>query len=214
MKGWQRIIFRHQYGETFFRYTELDGRIRKAGASVGVNAVFPFGWWRSGMDNGYPDSYFVTDPDQGGDAGWAKAIASFREHGGRVLLYFNGKLIDRESDFYRKGEGRSIGTKDNTGADYTEQYRFKGLGTFTGAANARTFAVADTRSPVWRKMMQSLADRAIHLGADAVFYDQLGYAEPGSWEPKGEFMVPNTRVIAGQGLDAGHASRLPGCEGE
>ena len=145
MKGWQRVIFRHQYGETFFRFADLNGRMRQAGASVGVETVLAFGWWQAGMDNGYPDSYWVTDPAQGGDPGWAEAIANYRKQGGRLMLYFNGKLIDCESHFYRHGEGKSICYHDNTGADYTEQYRFKGLGTFTGYYNARTFAVADTR---------------------------------------------------------------------
>lgn len=197
MKGWQRIIFRHQYGETFFRYADLDGRIRRAGDSVGIETVFPFGWWNSGMDNGYPDSYAVTDPLQGGDAAWAKAIADFRKHGGRVLLYFNGKLIDRESDFYRSGAGKTVCYRDNTGAEYTEQYRFKGLGTFTGYANARTFVVADTRNPEWQSRLRAMADRAIAFGVDSVFYDQLGYAEAASnWDLGGEFPVPNTRTIA------------------
>ena len=197
MKGWQRIIFRHQYGETFFRYADLPGRIRQAGESVGLNTVFPFGWWQSGMDNGYPDSYAVTDPEQGGDAGWAQAIAAYRHHGGRVLLYFNGKLIDRASGFYRNGEGGKVCYHDNTGAEYTEQYRFKGLGTFTGFLNARTFVVADTRQPVWRQRLLAMADRALQLGADSVFYDQLGYCEAASpWDLSGEFPVPNTRVMA------------------
>ncbi len=197
MKGWQRIIFRHQYGETLFRYADLDTRIRKAGESVGVNAVFPFGWWQSGMDNGYPDSYWVTDPEQGGDAGWAAAIAAYRKSGGKVLLYFNGKLIDRESAFYRTGEGKAVCYRDNTGSDYTEQYLFKGLGTFTGHYNARTFVVADTRREAWRTRLLRMADRAIRFGADSVFYDQLGYCEANSnWDLSGEFPVPNTRVIA------------------
>jgi hypothetical protein len=197
MKGWQRIIFRHQYGETFFRYADLTARIRKAGESVGVNTVFPFGWWQSGMDNGYPDSYWVTDPEQGGDSAWGAAIAEYRKSGGRVLLYFNGKLIDEESAFYREGAGKRVCYHDNTGAEYTEQYRFKGLGTFTGLYNARTFVVADTRHEAWRKWLLRMADRAISFGVDSVFYDQLGYCEANSnWDLGGEFPVPNTRTIA------------------
>jgi hypothetical protein len=197
MKGWQRIIFRHQYGETLYRYADLNGRIRDAGASVGVETAFTFGWWQSGMDNGYPDSYWTTDPEQGGDAGWAAALAAYRKNGGRILLYFNGKLIDRESPFYRTDEGRDVCYHDNTGADYTEQYRFKGLGTFTGAYNARTFVVADTRRPAWRKRLLAMADRAIAFGADSVFYDQLGYCEDtANWTQDGAFAVPNTRIMA------------------
>lgn len=196
MNGWQRVIFRHQYGETFFRFADLSGRMRQAGTSVGVPTVLAFGWWHVGMDNGYPDSYWVTDPAQGGDRAWAEAIAEYRKQGGRLMLYFNGKLIDRESEFYRHGEGKAVCYHDNTGADYTEQYRFKGLGTFTGYYNARTFVVADTRREEWRKLLLKMADRAIQFGVDSVFYDQLGYGEAASnWDLSGEFPIPNTRLI-------------------
>lgn len=197
MKGWQRVIFTHQYGERFFRFDDLNGRMRKAGETVGVEAVLAFAWWQSGMDNGYPDSYWVTDPSQGGDAGWTSAIADFRKNRGRLLLYFNGKLIDEESPFYRSGEGQKICYHDNCGAQYTEQYRFKGMGTFTGLYNARTFVVANTRHPEWRKRLLAMADRAIAFGADSVFYDQLGYCEPSTdWDLSGEFPLPNTRIMA------------------
>jgi len=197
MKGWQRVIFRHQYGETFFQYTDLNGRMREAGESVGVETVLAFAWWNSGMDNGYPDSYFVCDPQQGGDDGWRKAIAAYRRNGGRLLLYFNGKLIDRTSDFYRTGGGKELCYRDNAGGEFAEQYRFTGFGTFTGLYNTRTFVVADTRSEVWRKLLLKMADRAIAFGTDGVFFDQLGYCEPGSnWDLTGEFPVPNTQVIA------------------
>ncbi|MFA5190403.1 MAG: DUF6259 domain-containing protein [Verrucomicrobiia bacterium] len=197
MKSWQRIIFTHQYGEQFFTFADLNGRIRKAGSSVGVENVLAFGWWKAGMDNGYPDSYWVTDAAQGGDKAWAGAIEDFRKKGGRLMLYFNGKLIDSESAFYRDGDGKNVCYHDNTGAYYTEQYRFKGLGTFTGYYNARTFVVADTRRESWRKWLLRMADRAISFGVDSVFYDQLGYGEAASnWDLSGEFPVPNTRVIA------------------
>ena len=197
MKGWQRVIFTHQYGERFFRFDDLPGRIKNAGNRVGVETVLGFGWWQSGMDNGYPDCYWVTDSAQGGDEAWAKAIADFRRGGGRFMLYFNGKLIDRASDFYRNGAGSRVCYHDNTGADYAEQYRFKGLGTFTGLHNARTFVVADTRRAEWRKWLLRMADRAIGFGADSVFYDQLGYCEATvNWDLSGEFPVPNTRIMA------------------
>ena len=197
MKGWQRVIFTHQYGERFFTFADLDGRMRQAGESVGVESVLAFAWWQSGMDNGYPDSYWVTDPAQGGDAGWTSAIAAFRKNKGRLLLYFNGKLIDEESACYKSGEGQKLCYRDNFGAQYTEQYRFKGMGTFTGHYNARTFVVANTRRPEWRQKLLEMADRAFAFGADSVFYDQLGYCEPSTdWDVSGEFPMPNTRIMA------------------
>jgi len=195
MKSWQRVIFRHQYGETFFRYSDLPGRIKTVGESVGADAVFPFGWWDSGMDNGNP--HYTTDPEQGGDEAWKKAIADFRKDGQRVLLYFNGKLIDKESEYYNTGGGKEVCFRDNTGTEYTEQYRFKGMGTFTGYFNRRTFVVADCGNPKWQKKLLEMADLAYYFGADSVFYDQLGYGESvPNWNLSGEFPIPNLRIIA------------------
>ncbi len=195
MRSWQRVIFRHQYGELLFTYNDLPGRIKSVGEQVGADAAFTFGWWESGMDHGNPD--YNADPAQGGDEGWKKAIADYKKDGGKVLLYFNGKLIDRESDFYKSGKGQQICYRDNTGAELFEQYRFTGQGSFLGDYNARTFVVADTRQPVWRAMLLNWADRAREYGANSVFYDQLGYGEHASnWDLSREFPVPNHRVIA------------------
>jgi hypothetical protein len=197
MNGWQRIIFRHQYGETFFRYADLGGRIKNVGESAGINTVLAFAWWNSGMDNGYPDSYDVTDEKQGGDEAWKKAIDDFRKDGGKLLLYFNGKLIDTESDYYKNGNGKQVCYRMNTGTEYTESYRFKAMDTFTGHHNARSFVVADTRNAEWQQKLLKMADRAIWFGADAVFYDQLGYCEPvTNWDLSKEFPIPDTRVMA------------------
>ena len=49
----------------------------------------------------------------------------------------------------------------------------------------------------WREKLLQMAQRAIDFGADAVFYDQLGYCEPATnWDLSKEFPIPNTRVIA------------------
>lgn len=196
MTGWQRLIFRHQYGETFFKYTDLNGKIRKVGFDVGVNTVLAFGWWNSGMDNGYPDSYFITDPDQGGDAAWKKEIADYRAAGGRLLLYYNGKLIDRTSPFYQSGAASDLIFRDNTGGEYLEAYRFSGTGTFTKNHNSRSFVVADTRSKIWRQWLIRMLQRGLDFNVDGIFYDQLGYAEPmTTWDTSGEFAIPNVCLI-------------------
>lgn len=195
MTGWQRIILRHQYGETFFRYTDLPNRILQTGLGVGCDTVLAFGWWNTGMDNGYPD--YSTDPAQGGDAAWKKAIADTKARGGRLLLYFNGKLIDRDSDYFKNGDGQEVSYNDNTGAIQLATYKFRGMGTSVWAYNSRSFSIADTRNPKWRKILTGYADIAYDFGADSVFYDQLGYGEEQTnWDLSREFPVPNLRVIA------------------
>ena len=188
MTGWQRIIFKHQYGEYLRTYADLNGRIAAAGESVGCNAVLAFGWWKEGMDNGYPN--YSPDGFQGGDPAWKAEIAKYRENGGRLLLYFNGRLIDVESDFYRSGGGSRVANKDNTGREFTEHYKFTGEGTTLGYYDSRTFAIADMSKREWRDQLADWADRAMALGSDAVFYDQLGVAEEfPNWDLSREFPV-------------------------
>ena len=190
MTGWQRIIFKHQYGEYLRKYTDLPGRIADAGDSVGCDAVLAFGWWDEGMDNGYPN--YSPDGSQGGDEGWKQAIADYKKRGGRLLQYYNGRLIDVESDFYRSGEASKVSNHDNTGHEFTEHYKFTGEGTTLGYYDSRTFVIADMSQRAWLDKLTGMADRAMDLGADAVFYDQLGVAEEfPNWDLGREFPVQN-----------------------
>ena len=188
MTGWQRIIFKHQYGEYLRKYSDLPGRIAAVGESVGCNAVLAFGWWKEGMDNGYPN--YTVDDTQGGDEAWKAAIADYRSKGNRLLLYYNGRLIDVESDFYRSGGGSLVANRDNTGREFTEHYKFTGEGTTLGYYDSRTFVIADMSKRLWRDQLVAWADRAMSYGADAVFYDQLGVAEEfPDWDLSREFPV-------------------------
>ena len=207
MTGWQRVIFKHQYGEVLRTYEDLPGRITAAGESVGCGAVLAFGWWDEGMDNGYPN-YTLKD-----EASWKEAIAAYRAGSAvppccfatlsgqmlrdstacpknRLLLYFNGRLIDVESNFYKSGGGSRVANKDNTGREFTEHYKFTGEGTTLGYYDSRTFVIANMSKREWRDQLLKWADRAMEYGADAVFYDQLGVAEEfPDWDLSREYPV-------------------------
>lgn len=195
LRSWQRVIFKHQYGEYFFKYPDLYGKVDEAGQAAGVNSVFLFGWWAEGMDHGNPD--YSPDESQGGDEALAEAIRRYQEKGNHLILYYNGKLIDRESRFYQSGMGSKVCRHDNTGSEILERYKFTGKGTWLGEYDQRTFAVATMMDPEWNKVLFALQDRAYELGAHAVFFDQLSYIESEStnWDTSREFPVPDTHGI-------------------
>ena len=124
MKSWQRVIFKHQYGNYLFKYSDLYGRMQKAGESVHADAVFAFGWWKEGMDRGNPA--YTPDDSQGGDEAWRKAITKFKKSGQKLIMYYNGQLIDTKSEFYKSGEGSKISYKSPSGTEVADQYRFSG----------------------------------------------------------------------------------------
>ena len=195
MNSWQRVIFKHQYGEYFFKYPDLYGRLKDVDKSVNSNAVFLFGWWAEGMDHGNPD--YSPDETQGGDAALKDAIAKYQADGSHLLLYYNGKLIDRESRFYKSGMGPKVCRHDNTGSEILERYKFTGQGTWLGEYDQRTFAIATMMDPDWNRVLMQLQDRAYALGAHSVFYDQLAYIEQEStnWDTSREYPVPDVYGI-------------------
>ncbi len=199
MKSWQRVVFKHQYGEYFFRYRDIPGRILDVEKSVDSDALLVFGWWGSGMDHGNPD--YHPDETQGGAEGLKSAIREYEAAGGHAAIYFNGKLIDRESDFYRRGLAEGLTVKDNTGTETVENYKFTAMGSFLGQYNFRSFAVADTRSPRWREMMKGWVDMTHDLGASSIFYDQMGAVDRSSpqWDCSGEFPVPDLAPLTAKG---------------
>ena len=194
LNGWQRFIVKHQYGEQLFAYSDISGRVKKNDHEAGIGAAFIFGWHQGGMDNDYPN--YVPDPEQGGEAALKKQITDFQKDGSAVLLYFNGRLIDKASDYFQKGEGKLVCVRDNTGSEQNESYLFRGPGTFTGSYNSRTFAFADLRQPKWQELLRARVDQAVSYGVKSVFFDQMGMGDSPNWDLTREFAVPNLRTAA------------------
>ncbi len=122
-RNWrQRVILKHQYGEVLHAYDELP-RVYADGVAGGIRTLLAFGWHDAGMNAGYPN--YVADERQGGRAALAAAIRKIHAEGGKVHLYFNGRLIDKESAFYRQG-GSRIAIKDWRGNELTESYHLVG----------------------------------------------------------------------------------------
>jgi len=189
--GWQRIILRHQYGKTFYRYDQLP-EIREAGRGAGLDTLMLFGWWKEGMDAGYPE--YTPDAAQGGDEALKKWIKEFQKDGGKVIVYFNGQLIDTGTAFYRE-IGRKISVKRSDGAEHIERYPFGGDGTALREFGNKTFVTACPASEIWRGILRKFIDRAAALEADGVFFDQLGYKSEVCFDPSHGHAVPSFDIM-------------------
>ena len=174
MTGWQRIILIHQYGEVLHPYNTI-AQMAADGRKAGVGSLLLFGWWKAGMDAGYPD--YAFDEQLGGREAMAAQIRTAQAQGSRVQIYFNGRLIDKESEFYRSGEGRQVSIKDLRGNEWNESYHFSGNGTTSWQLGRKTFVIACPASAAWQKRRLEWVDRTLALGADSVFFDQMGINE-------------------------------------
>lgn len=170
MHGWQRIIMKHQYGEIFYRYEDLVDCF-EAGRKYGIDALLVFGWFQGGHDNGYPE--YFADEELGGEQALRDAIAEVRRRGGRILLYANGHIIDVDTDFY-KTVGQRIALKTSQGSEYREHYKFSGDGTYLRHFGAKAFAAACQSTDEWREKLIEIGLRMADLGADSIFFDQMG----------------------------------------
>ena len=193
--GWQRIILHHQYGAYLFPYETLE-RAYDDAAKAGIDTLFLFGWTAEGMDSGYP--VYSADPKQGGVEALKANIRRVQAKGGKVILYFNGQLIDVESGYYRSGEGARVAIKRADGTEHRESYNFSNGGTFLRAFVNKTFVVACPACRSWLEILKRHVDFAVELGVDSVFFDQLGLLSYPCCDPSHGHPVPYTGVMHGK----------------
>ena len=169
MHGWQRIILKHQYGEVFHTYADLP-RIYEEGAKYGIHMILLFGWWREGMDNGYPN--YQPDNELGGAEGLREAIRQINQKGGQVVLYANGQLIDTATDYY-KTEGWKYTKKNIEKSEYREAYYFANNGSLLKLSKLKTFCVGCFGSEGWKDQLIEIKDKHLALGSNGTFFDQF-----------------------------------------
>lgn len=174
MNGWQRIILRHQHGEIHYRYADIP-QIYADGAAAGINTFFMFGWQKGGHDNHYPD--YTPNPKLGTEREMLDGIDHFNKNGGHVILYTNGRLIDRVSDYY-KAHGAGPLILDPFGNEVLDRYTFTGPGNFAKLFVGRYFALACPSSSIWFDHLRAQADLAAAYGCHSLFLDQMGMEEP------------------------------------
>lgn len=170
LNGWQRLILKHQYGLDLLRYDEIHRAFRE-GQNALVDGIMLFGWHADGHDAGYP--HYPFDDAQGGRDKLIEQIRRVQADGGRVMLYFNGHLIEIGSEYYNR-IGKRICSRDYHANPYIEEYRFSGKGTLLRQFGNRKFVGACPACEEWFEHLKTLCDIAIDLGVDSVFFDQMG----------------------------------------
>lgn len=171
LKGWQRIIMRHQFGAKQFTYDDLVP-IFELGRKRGLDGILLFGWWKGGFDRGYPT--YEADDDLGGAEALSRAITTINDRGGFISLYANGNIIDRTTQYYTD-HAAEISKKDSRGLDYIAGYDFAAESLTLRYFAAPSFVAACHGSPRWRSEMASVAATQAALGANSVFFDQTGF---------------------------------------
>ncbi len=186
--GWYRLIMRHQYGKILFRHDDMP-RILKSMKETGIDSLLIFGWWRDGMDAGYPGYEF--DESQRGHEALKEHFRTFREAGGKILLYFNGRLMDTSTEFY-KTRGKDLAVQGCDGCNIVESYPFAGPGIdLRHLYGFKSFALACPRSGEWMDILKGHIDKAIELEVDGVFFDQVGMLERPCFSPDHGHPVPD-----------------------
>ena len=191
LTSWQRIIMRHQYGKTLFRYDQME-EILQDGLSAGIKTLFMFGWHAGGHDSEYPD--YSPDEEQGGKVALKENIEKFQAGGGQVILYFNGRLIDMASDYYKE-EGAEVCIKRPDGSESNEFYKFGAEGTALRLFGNKSFVTACPSVTAWQEILKGFIDQAVDLGCDGVFFDQLGFMPSMCFDKNHGHKVPFTNVM-------------------
>lgn len=170
MTGWQRIILRHQFGEIFWKYADLP-RLYLEGKKSGLDTLLVFGWWKGRFDNGYP--HYEIDEELGGAEGLRAAIDEVQRLGGHVILYNNGILIDKNTDFYREHH-TEVARIDIDGNEYEDHYKFENNGTVLRNYGYKSFVDACQATKGWHDRLIENGRLKLTFGPDSIFFDQIG----------------------------------------
>lgn len=171
IRGWQRIIMRHQFGKVNFHYDDLVD-VYEQGRKFGLDGILLFGWWKAGFDRGYP--VYEVDEELGGAERLSAAIAEIERRGGYLALYANGNLIDRTSAFSR-AHATEVTKKDLSGLTYIPGYAFADESHSLRKFTANAFEIACHGAPRWREEMAAVARLQAGFGTKHVFFDQTAY---------------------------------------
>jgi hypothetical protein len=172
MPGVQGMFHIHQDKHIVHPYERLVDVFR-ANRARGINLpLFVFSWFAAGHDSDYPE--YEAEPRLGGRDSLRKAIQTVKAEGGRVILYTQGRLIDKKTDFYRK-TGARICLKNEDGVEYVDEYSFNEGGTIYPG---KIFALGCPSTEEWYETLRAQIDLTMDLGASGILFDQTAGDPP------------------------------------
>lgn len=175
MLGYFLVINKQQFGYEMWDYTTLP-KLWELAKAHGFDTLGLFGWYDSGHDNNYPD--LEVSESMGGEETLKANIKAVQQDGGHVTLYYQGHLIDVESDFFRNREGKFVASKNIWGSNYVEFYSKSHKSDFLGEFSRKMFALACPACHEWVDLMCAREKWIGSLGADGTLYDQIGGMPP------------------------------------
>ena len=163
--GWLLAILKQQNDQIFWNYHEVGNELLDIADARGIDIIGLFGWTVGGHDRFYPE--YTPCPKMGGEEVLRESIAKIHARGKKVVIYFNGQLIDQDGTKFWPDTGKFITSVRPDGTYYAEKWwKYADI-------PPRIHGVACLHSQVWWAKLLSLAKQAHELGADGVLYDQL-----------------------------------------
>ena len=171
MNGWQRLIMRSQYGDDYFTPEQLPD-VWEEGMRHGINTLFLFGWWDSGMDNGYPE--YKISPER--SKALKESIATIQKRGGHVILVCTTWFFDWSTE-YAKKYGLEQCQMNRRGFPQTVKVCYAPHSATRSSkmlADSPLFLNPCSGSPGWRETLICHFDMLANYDPDCMFYDCYG----------------------------------------
>lgn len=158
---WTQVVLpQNKLARTF---ADLPSLFDKLQSSLGRPPVlYVHGWWEGGFDTKIPE--YVVSGKAGGEDALRNAIDYIQSRGGKVVLYFNGRLTDTTTETY-KVHSHSWSAINAQGGEYYEKY-----GTLNAVVNCP--GVQEWRNA----LLEYTLNASREFGMDGMQYDQVGCA--------------------------------------
>jgi hypothetical protein len=170
MKGWLRVIIRHQYGEILWKYADLPALFAEAQRLAGVHTLYLLGWESGGFSKNWPD--YEPDEELGGRAGLIQAVEEIHRMGGKVLVYVSYGCIDNQSSYYRRGPGKAVTAKNYFEVERPFPETYSGQGSWRRVGNGKKHTLFICPSaPAWQTIMEDISEDLTRIGLDGILYD-------------------------------------------